>query len=566
MSAMTIRFKLYLLGLFSIAMLVLVGVCGWLSIQRLSDHLHSISEQRLPAVSALATMRIARLEAARAMQDGVAWRPEQYDSMDDKSDVLADGKALFTQLTNQTLRANALALQAFEQYRALPRLAEETRLWESFESRWRDLQAADERQMAVAQAMTTARTWDELTGRYAEFASNTLQWATLLNWLAPTLRELGEINVAAADATRQEGDEAIAGTRRIMLSISLLAVAVLSVLGLMVTRSIIASLHAMRATITRVSASNDFTLRAPVAGRDEAAQTAQAFNQLLDRVQHSLREVMASIETVNRAAEQAQSVSAHVAESSRVQGDAAAAVAAAIEQMTVGIGHIAANTQDVLGRSQDTSTAAGDGAQTISRTAAEMERVAAQIARAGETVGALGRESECISGVVVVIKDVAAQTNLLALNAAIEAARAGEQGRGFAVVADEVRKLAERTTQSALEIERMIVTMQASVRGAVDNVDAVVAMAQESRVLSEEAAACIGRIRDSVRQVTAAVDEVSAALREQDQAASDISRRVEAIAGLTEENCAAGLRTATVSRDLTSAAAALRRTVACFRV
>jgi len=162
---------------------------------------------------------------------------------------------------------------------------------------------------------------------------------------------------------------------------------------------------------------------------------------------------------------------------------------------------------------------------------------------------------------VDVIREVAEQTNLLALNAAIEAARAGEQGRGFAVVADEVRKLAERTTSSAQEISQMVVTMQDSARGAVDAVYAVVGRAQDGKALSEKAAARIGQIRDSAHQVTQSVDDVSAALREQDRAAQDISRRVEAIARTSEAACAVGERTAAVSHDLERAARELDQSV-----
>ncbi|WP_440292458.1 methyl-accepting chemotaxis protein [Halopseudomonas sp. Lyrl_26] len=202
----------------------------------------------------------------------------------------------------------------------------------------------------------------------------------------------------------------------------------------------------------------------------------------------------------------------------------------------------------------------------MAQTAGAMELIAQEITQAGQAVGDLGRESARISKVVEVIKEVAEQTNLLALNAAIEAARAGAQGRGFAVVADEVRKLAERTTSSVQDISQTVATMQSSTDSTVNSVEAVVVRAQRGQALSEQAAARIGQIRDSVRQATVSVADVSTALSEQGQAAKDISQHVEAIAHASDASCVIGERTANVSRDLEDAANALRESVGRFKV
>ncbi|MFC5772062.1 MULTISPECIES: methyl-accepting chemotaxis protein [Thauera] len=326
------------------------------------------------------------------------------------------------------------------------------------------------------------------------------------------------------------------------------------------------TLNEIRNAIQRVARSNDFTVRAAVSGQDEAAQAAAAFNQLLDHVQQSLREVMDNAQAVGRAVRQVFDVSQQVADASGTQNEAAAAVAAAVEQMTAGISHVATNTREVLERSEQARSAANSGADSVARTAREIDLVAREITQAGDSVDALGRESENISAILGVIKDVADQTNLLALNAAIEAARAGEQGRGFAVVADEVRKLAERTAASAQEIGVMVDAMQNSVRSAVGNVSAVVARADGTRALSEETAGRIHLIRDNAGLVATAVNDVSAALTEQDRATQDIARRVEAIARMSEENCAASTQAAAVSEELDRAANALRATVARFTV
>ncbi|MGH8344986.1 MAG: methyl-accepting chemotaxis protein [Pseudomonas sp.] len=241
-------------------------------------------------------------------------------------------------------------------------------------------------------------------------------------------------------------------------------------------------------------------------------------------------------------------------------------MAAAIEQVSAAIAHISSSTRDAQARAHEAATAAGGGAVTIDRTANEIEQVAQQVSEVGTTIGALGTESDRISSIVLVIKEVADQTNLLALNAAIEAARAGEQGRGFSVVADEVRKLAERTRNSAQEINEMVGAMQASARHAVLDMDNVVKRTQGSRALSEMAAGSMGEILGSAAQVSKVVTDISDLLAEQDRVARDISRRVEAVARMGEESCAAGTRVAEVSSDLNTAAGALRRAVNQFKV
>ena len=566
MNGLSVRIKLYLLVLCSAAALLLLGACAWWSIHTIGSALHVIGERNLPAVTALAEMRTARLEAAQAMQEGLAFRPSQYDDLADKSTVIEEARLAFLDVIDMTRRAVDAGERAFEAYEALPRSADEEALWNEVKVVWADCRVADRQQMEILATMSTVSDWGEVYGGYNVFASQTMQWTGLVRQLTPLLARLADLNMAAAGIAQHQGQQTVERARTITQFIVVIALVAVSGLGLLVARSVIGALQSIRDTIARVSESNDFTLRAQVSGRDEVARTAAAFNDLLANVRESLRAVVDTASKVSESAARALEVSREVAEAGGEQSVAAGAMAVAIEQLAISTDHIAANTQEALDRARDASRAADGGAANVARTAQEMDRVAHEIVRAGETVADLGAESKQISRIVDVIKEVAEQTNLLALNAAIEAARAGEQGRGFAVVADEVRKLAERTAGSAREIGSMVTTMQASALGAVGNVDAVVARAQDGRMRSEEAAVRIGEIRDSAHQVTTAVGEVSAALSEQDRTAKDISRRVEIVARMSEASCAAGQRAATVSRDLEGAACALRETVDRFRV
>ena len=195
-----------------------------------------------------------------------------------------------------------------------------------------------------------------------------------------------------------------------------------------------------------------------------------------------------------------------------------------------------------------------------------MEEISAQVGRAGQTIVALGAESDRISTIVAVIREVADQTNLLALNAAIEAARAGDQGRGFAVVADEVRRLAERTTGSVQEIGAMITAMQGSVANSMRDMESVVAHTGQSKATSEEAAQHMVEIRSSANEVSAAITEVTTALGHQEQAAQEIASRVHVVARLSEQNNAAASRVAVLSGALNGATSTLHRVVERFRL
>ena len=195
-----------------------------------------------------------------------------------------------------------------------------------------------------------------------------------------------------------------------------------------------------------------------------------------------------------------------------------------------------------------------------------MNSIADTVRQASGTVEQLGRESEDISTIVNTIKEIADQTNLLALNAAIEAARAGEAGRGFAVVADEVRKLAERTSQSTHEIGAMIERIQHGTRAAVASMNQGVDQVAGGVELAAAADAAINRIREGAAQVTTAVATITAAIQEQSNASASVAQGLEKIAGMTERNTTDAQQSAAAAEELNAVAAQLRSTVEQFRV
>jgi len=296
-----------------------------------------------------------------------------------------------------------------------------------------------------------------------------------------------------------------------------------------------------------------------------------------DSMLHIVKQLQARLRTLirivadeaNQVAVQSQQMvaaSAQVDSSVRVQSESAATVASTTEELTTSIHQVAENAQEALTISNDSSAACEKGVQVIQNAVQSMGQIAETVREASQTVMSLGAQSDHISSVVHVIQDIADQTNLLALNAAIEAARAGEQGRGFAVVADEVRKLAERTSSATHEIETMIGSIQNGLQNAVANMESGVKQVDSGVSLASEAGKSINRIRDGALRVSQVVAEISDALAEQRIASESIAQQIEKIAQGTEENSASAQQTSAGAAMLEKAALQMQNSVSRFVV
>jgi methyl-accepting chemotaxis protein len=221
-----------------------------------------------------------------------------------------------------------------------------------------------------------------------------------------------------------------------------------------------------------------------------------------------------------------------------------------------------------LAQSLSTNTGAlsDQGGEIIHHAAGDMQEISNTVTETSSAIENLSKQSSKISSVVQVIKDLADQTNLLALNAAIEAARAGEQGRGFAVVADEVRKLAESTTRSTEEIRSVIGSIQSTINSTVISMGNTVSQVNAGVVLANQAGDSINKIKDSTAQVINVINDISNALVEQSSASNDIATNVELVAQMSETNRSSIHETARASDRLKELAENMRSSVAQFRI
>ena len=394
-----------------------------------------------------------------------------------------------------------------------------------------------------------------------------------LNKATPDMKRLSDAITEQKNHREKRADERIAEARAsdqrgtiIAGVLILLSLSVVGTISFLVIREVRMRMGRLSSLMSTVTETLDFTTRVKVTRMDELGTSGDAFNRLLDRLQTNLVSIAADTTAVASAAHEMATTAEQVATASNQQAEAASGMAATVEQMTVSINHVADRATETSRLAKESGRLSSEGERVIGETTREIENISIAVHEAADSIHGLEAQSQKIANVVQVIKDVAEQTNLLALNAAIEAARAGEQGRGFAVVADEVRKLAERTSTSTQEIATTIDAMRIGASSAVGNMGTVVEKVACGVSRANEANETMRQIGEGSRIATGMVEEIAEAIREQGTATNSIATQVERIAQMSEECSAAAASSAKAASELDGKAGEMQQIISAYRL
>ena len=351
------------------------------------------------------------------------------------------------------------------------------------------------------------------------------------------------------------------------MTILVVALVVINILLILFWKIMQTSFNEMVERLKDIASGNgDLTKRLEVKGKDEPAQTAYWLNQFIEKLHGIITNISLTSSQVSSSASELHSTAEKIATGAEEVAAQAGTVATAGEEMSATAGDIAQNCLMAAEGAQRASQAASDGAAVVERTVTVMGQIAEKVQESARTVESLGARSDQIGAIIGTIEDIADQTNLLALNAAIEAARAGEQGRGFAVVADEVRALAERTTRATKEIGEMIKAIQKETKGAVAAMDQGVKQVETGTVEAAKSGQALQDILQQVNDVAMQVNQIATAAEEQTATTGEISSNMMQITEVVQQTSQGAQESAASAAQLSGNAEELQRLVRQFKL
>jgi methyl-accepting chemotaxis protein len=322
----------------------------------------------------------------------------------------------------------------------------------------------------------------------------------------------------------------------------------------------------MQQTMQGMQTSGDLSQRVVVHSDDEIGHTAEAFNGLVKSFQSIVSQVHGYADQVSSAATALANNADEIARGSQRQSDTASSTASSVEEMSVSIASVAESANELSKLSQESLSRSMHGEQRLQEMMGEVGLVEESVRQMASSVEEFVKSTQSITNMTQQVRDIAEQTNLLALNAAIEAARAGEQGRGFAVVADEVRKLAEKSAQSASQIDLVTQALSEQSEQVEKSIQRGLQSLQNSQSHMREVSEVLTMANESVSGVNRGVDNITASVNAQKQVSEEITRNVEEIASMAENNNVAIKRTVQAVKDMEQLASNLSSSVSRFKV
>ncbi len=336
---------------------------------------------------------------------------------------------------------------------------------------------------------------------------------------------------------------------------------------LLIIKNVVTPIQAMAKQFIALAHGNgDLTIAMSEQGGDEIADVNRGFNLFVNKIRRSMQQIMDSSQQLNSATSKLSKISSSTSKNLSLQQQETEQVATAMNEMVATVQEVARNVSDASQSAEAANREAANGKQIVSASIKEINALANEVRQAAEVMARLEKDSDNIGGVLNVIKEIADQTNLLALNAAIEAARAGEQGRGFAVVADEVRTLASRTQKSTQEIQKMIDSLQGGAREAVSVMERGQKRAESSVEQANNAGAALELITAAVATITHMTAQIASAAEEQNAVVEEVNGNIGNISNMSQETNSSAGEITSATQQLDQLAKQLEGVVKQFKV
>ncbi len=368
------------------------------------------------------------------------------------------------------------------------------------------------------------------------------------------------------EQTKQFVESSASQAQLIAFVVFILASIIVMILVYLTSRSIIKPIERVYHTINEIRRNNDLSMSISQSGKDEITTMTIDFNSLISDFKKLIYEVNTALSTLNVATEHLSETTAATSSGMQEQLHEADMVATAATEMQATIQDISHNTEAAAKKAESTNLSAQQGRSEVESTVVQINHLSDSLGNASSVVSQLEKDAETIGSVLDVIRGIAEQTNLLALNAAIEAARAGEQGRGFAVVADEVRSLAQRTQDSTQEIESIISTLQGRTREVVSIMQQCRTQGGESAAQASKAGELLRSITEDVQTIMDMSTHIATAIDEQSQVASEVNKNVVRIRDIAQEASGHAATNAQTSEEVSEQARVLYQAIDKFKV
>ena len=387
----------------------------------------------------------------------------------------------------------------------------------------------------------------------------------VFNDLDGRLSKLSDELQDSAKRSETRGQATVGASHASIMTICSVSLLVLILLGGWISRSIVSTIQPLIESLQRM-AQGDLSHRIDARGQDEIAEVGRFFNVSADKLRELIAQLADTAQRVAGASEEISSSATSQAQGAESQKDETRQVATAMQEMSATVTQVAEHAHKAAGAARQAADTARQGGKIVEETLTKMRAIAGSVGQTARQVQELGSRSDQIGEIIGVIDEIAGQTNLLALNAAIEAARAGEQGRGFAVVADEVRKLAERTSKATKEIAQMIKSIQLETKNAVKAMQEGTTQVEQGLVTTAQAGAALDEIIQMAQQVGEMVVHIATAAQQQSGATEEVSGNMEQISRISQDTAAGAQQTAKACQDLSGLALDLQSMVGQFKL